>query len=110
MPKNKADVFATSSEFFEDLESSENDAEYVDKTIEIEGEISKINYKNERYTIMLHGNGSDSFILCEMQQAFNPKIKEYLTGETITVRGIYKGKLMDAIFLNCAIIEKNATN
>jgi len=100
----------TTNQFLEKLGTSESklEAVYVNQVIEIKGVINDITYRNNKYTLILQGEEHSKLILCEMQVNQEEKIKHYLKGEKIIIKGVYKGCLMDAIFLNCIILEKNA--
>ncbi|WP_139063624.1 OB-fold protein [Flagellimonas eckloniae] len=79
----------------------------AESIIEFEGAIKEINTKNERVTVLLEGNyPKTSIIICDMQ----PNQKEGLEGlgptDTIRIKGIFKGFLKDAVFLNCVITDR----
>nr|WP_299068638.1 hypothetical protein [uncultured Allomuricauda sp.] len=79
----------------------------AESIIEFEGLIKEINTKNNRFTILIEGGDPKmSNIICDMQ----PNQKEGLTDleptDTIRIKGVFKGFLKDAIFLNCVISER----
>lgn len=101
----KTQVKLTNHELFLQLQqSNENDlAQYVDKAIEIEGKIKGITYRKGKYSIILDGDGQERQIICEMQNNQDSEVIKLKVGETILVKGILKGFLMDAILLNCIL-------
>lgn len=80
-------------------------SEYIEKTIEIEGVIKDITLINNRYTVLLQGETDFSCVICDMQPNQYNNIKKLELGQDIVLKGICKGFLMDAIFLNCIILN-----
>lgn len=79
----------------------------VEKVVEIEGVIREINYDNNRATILL-GSAIDtsSFIICDMQNSQKEAMAKLNPKDTIQLKGVFKGFLEDAIFLNCVISNR----
>ena len=82
---------------------------YVDKVIEVEGVLQKITRKDNVYTLFINDGNSDRYILCEMQKKENAKIKNLETNDTIVIKGILKGALLDVILLNGIVLETPKT-
>ncbi len=77
---------------------------YVDNVIAIEGIINEINQINNRHTILLKGDNEDlSLIICDMQTDQTKKTATLKKGDTVLLKGVFKGYLRDAVFLNCVI-------
>jgi hypothetical protein len=85
-------------------ESSAN-SEYIEKTIEIAGVFKDITFLNNRYTVLLQGETDFSCVICDMQPDQYNSIKKLELGQDIVLKGICKGFLMDAIFLDCIILN-----
>ncbi|MEM8509460.1 MAG: hypothetical protein AAF717_16635 [Bacteroidota bacterium] len=81
-------------------------AAYVEKTIEVEGRVKEISFLNNRYTVILQGKGEFSCLICDMNAEQMEQIRQLKKGDLITLRGICKGFLMDAILLNCILINQ----
>ncbi len=79
----------------------------VDKAIEVRGVLKKITLKEGRYSLLLTSNLKDRYVLCKMQINQNPNVVELAPGQNVIVKGIFKGVLLDAILLNCIIIDDN---
>lgn len=78
--------------------------------IEMEGVIKEINGLNGRMTILLEGGENESpSIICDMQANQKEIILNLKPKDTIRVKGVFKGLLKDAVFLNC-IISDNQRN
>ncbi|WP_422079954.1 OB-fold protein [Ulvibacterium sp.] len=78
-----------------------------EKIVEIEGAIKEINSINNRITILLEGGANESAcVICDMQTDQLKGIKEFKPRDTIRLKGVFKGFLKDAIFLNCIISQR----
>jgi hypothetical protein len=83
-----------------------NQAEqYIDKAIEIKGSLRKVTLREGTYTLFIDSDEEGRFIQCEMQTDQTQKVQSIQTDEMITVKGIFKGVLLDAILLNCILID-----
>lgn len=90
-----------------DLGKNQND-NYLktESIVEIKGVIKEINDLNNRITILLGTDKNElSCIICDMQRDQKEKITKLKPNDTIKIKGVYKGFLQDAIFLNCVISE-----
>lgn len=90
------------AEFLNDEAKANQD--YVEKVIEVEGIVKEVTFLNNRYTVLLQGQGEYACLMCDMNIEEMERIKEISTGDTITLKGVCKGFLMDAILLNCVLI------
>jgi hypothetical protein len=79
--------------------------QYVDKAIEIKGMLKKVTRREDTYTLFIDSHKDGQYIMCEMQIDQIEKIKSIQPDEIITVKGIFKGVLLDAILLNCILID-----
>lgn len=79
---------------------------YVEKVIVIEGIVKDVTYLNDRYTVMLHSQNKFSNILCDMSLSQIEDVKKLRTGQTVSIKGVCKGYLMDVIMLNCILVNK----
>nr|WP_298794704.1 hypothetical protein [uncultured Allomuricauda sp.] len=80
---------------------------FVEKTIEVKGVIKKINYINNRQTILLKSERfAQSFVICDMMPSTENRIGALNIGDTLAIKGICKGFLFDVIMLNCIPIER----
>ncbi len=79
-----------------------------EQLVEIEGRIKKINTLNSRHTILLKGALDQSpYIICDMQRGQEKKLEWLKENDTIRVKGVFKGFLKDAVFLNCIVTHHN---
>ena len=90
---------------FQDNEQLANDT-YAEKILEVEGVVEEISFLNDRHTILLRGDKFEqNFILCDMAIESKEK-KRMIKGDTIKLKGICKGYLLDVIMLNCVPIDE----
>lgn len=77
-------------------------ATYTNKVIEVHGTIKDISFLNNRNTIILKSEKfKKTFVICEMSPLSNTIIKRLTKGDTISLKGVCKGYLLDVILLNC---------
>jgi len=80
---------------------------YIEKVIEVEGVVKEISFMNNRHTVLLKSNSfSQSFVMCDMSPLQNNTINELVQGDTVVLRGVCKGYLLDVIMLNCIPINE----
>ena len=88
-------------------DQTESAQQFIEKTIEVKGVVKQVRFKNNSYSLLLSGGHAAFFVLCEMQGNQNELIKKISEGETVKIKGVYKGYLIDAILLNCTLLEKS---
>jgi len=81
---------------------------YVQKTIAVQGVVKEISRINDRYSVLLQSKNDSSHVICDMAPSKIAEVKELKPGQTVRLKGICKGFLMDVIMLNCILVnEKN---
>jgi len=98
----RTDYKFSSKELLVKLQKNQNQIlnDYIEKTIQIEGKVKRVNFKNNIYSLLLDAGLSGSYVLCEMQTDQNDQMPKIVEGASVQIKGIYKGYLMDAILLN----------
>lgn len=81
---------------------------YVEKTVEIQGIIKDISFLNNRSTLFLEAGKytTKNSIICDMQTNQKHNINKLKLGDSVLIKGIFKGFLMDGIMLNCVLLKK----
>lgn len=81
----------------------------TNEVVEIEGQIKEINTINNRITILLgdNNNNTSACVICDMLPNQKDEILKLNLMDTIKLKGVYKGYLADAIFLNCIISKSD---
>ncbi|NNE13329.1 MAG: hypothetical protein HKN51_00045 [Saprospiraceae bacterium] len=85
---------------FENNETKANE-KYLDKVISVEGDVLKIENKNNKQSIYLLTESMMSSIICEMDD--NHKTTSVTEGQKIQIKGLCTGYLMDVILVRCVI-------
>jgi len=79
----------------------------AEKIVEIEGIVKEVNNLNNRMTVLLEGGANESAcVICDMQADQTKELKNFKPKDTIKLKGVFKGFLKDAIFLNCVISQR----
>ncbi len=104
--KEKPDYILPATELQKSFEDDEDAAalKYINKIIEVSGEISSLNYgENASQNISLKTGSDFSMVICSYTKS--NKIYTLKVGDKITVRGVCSGYLMDVLLNNCVIID-----
>ena len=95
----------TAQELFSHYEEDESTAneKYLDEMVEVTGKIERVNVEQEKSTIQLKTDHMMAGIICEFEAGELTNIPA--EGDTITVRGICTGKLMDVVLVRCILMN-----
>lgn len=105
--ETKSDIILSASKILNDFSTDENLANklYLEKIIKINGTISELNIEKERGIITLKTTDDFGSVLCHLSEGGMKKMKSLKVGQTITLKGICTGFLMDVILVKCEIIS-----
>jgi hypothetical protein len=109
-PKNLQNVkphfVVTATDFqkaFEENEKASSEM-YINKIIEVSGEIASVKPGNKKTLTVSLKTGSDfSAVICTFPDVSDTTF--FKTGNQITLRGVCSGFLMDVLLNNCAVIK-----
>ncbi len=103
----KPDFKVLCTEIVNEFEADEQSAsiKYVDKIVEVEGEIAEINTDEGSYVIILREPDSFSGVSCSIGKEVNSENEIGKVGDKIKIKGICTGYLMD-VTLNKGAISK----
>ncbi|HEX5626335.1 MAG TPA: hypothetical protein VFX48_09980 [Saprospiraceae bacterium] len=103
----KADYSIAPEVWIQEFDADETAAlnKYLNKVIEVNGEISEIQTVEGKTIWILSTGNPLSNIQCEMDPRFVGQVGPVQTGSKVTVQGICSGKLMDVV-LNQAVCKK----
>lgn len=106
--KAKTEISITTNELFKDFNSDKEESldQYIEKAMEIKGTLYQVTHRGGKYSLLLRGNQIDKLVLCEMQKDQASIVESLKIGDEVKVKGILKGFLMDAILLNCIVLEE----
>jgi opacity protein-like surface antigen len=106
-PLKSDDYIAVSSvQLYADFEKDEVAAtkKYADKTLKVDGIVTKIELNEERYTLYLNTNNEMGNVICEMNVSENEKLLPIISQpKQIEVYGTCNGFLMDVQMNKCKV-------
>lgn len=95
------------TELFEAFENNEQAAnqKYLDQVVQVTGQLVKSNTNENGQTILTLQAGSGMFgIQCELDPTVDHPTTNFQTGQTLTVKGICTGMLMDVVLVRCVVV------
>lgn len=104
----KSDFKLTSRELVSAFESNEPEAtaKYVNKIIEVHGNISSVeNNSDGSINVILTEPGQMSGIICTFRNSDEPGLAGLQEGNSVKIRGICNGFLMDVSMTNCVLVN-----
>ena len=107
---NTEAVDLTTASVLIDAYSSKEDAankKYLGKVIQVKGTIVELtNQQDTAFTILLGDTAHSSRVSCTLDKNHIAAAKKYAVGNSIIVKGICTGYLMDVELNSCLIVEK----
>ncbi|MBC9797974.1 OB-fold protein [Sinomicrobium weinanense] len=102
-----ADHTLAAKTLLEAFKTDENNANklYLDKIIQVEGEIRDISAADGNSIITLGVEGSEESIICNMYPTENKKALGLHKGQQIRIKGICTGFLLDVILVRAVISD-----
>lgn len=85
---------------FETDETAAN-AKYLDKVIEVSGEISRIEEDGDKKSIYLNTGNEMSSVICEMETG--TEMTGLAQGSKVVIKGKCTGYLMDVVLVQCVV-------
>lgn len=100
-----ADISITANKILEEFSENEATAntKYLEKIIEVNGEVAEIKIEKEKGIIALKTNDDFGSVLCHLSLESTKKMNTIKEGQIITVKGICTGYLMDVILVKSEI-------
>ena len=102
----KPDFFLAATELQQAFDLNEADAttKYVNKVVEVTGEIlSAKPGEKDSYNIALKTGNESSMVNCNFPVLSDPEA--FHVGDSITLRGVCSGYLMDVLLNNCVAVK-----
>ena len=99
----KTDYKIQSNALLTDFEENEVEAnaKYLDKVIEMTGEIDKVEIKDEKTSVYLATDNPLSSIIFQLEQP----LEDLSEGQVVTLKGICTGYLMDVVLVRAVLIK-----
>jgi DNA/RNA endonuclease YhcR with UshA esterase domain len=102
-----SDITISADKILNDFSTDETTAhaKYLEKIIEVKGVISEIKTEKEKGIITLKTNDDFGSVICHLSAESTTAISTLKEGETVTLKGICTGYLMDVILIKSEIIK-----
>ena len=104
--KTKADITLEANTLLSAFENDEQTAntKYLEKILAVNGKITAINFDDEGYGIIsLQPKNAMGSILCHLQNKETTEINNLKINQTVHIKGICTGYLMDVILVKCIL-------
>lgn len=105
----KAEFTIAATALFEQFEADEtaSNTKYIGKTVEVSGTIGEISKDENDAPVLLLNAGEDGFggVLCTLEGSQKEKASKLKMGQTIKVKGVCTGMLMEVIINKGTLIE-----
>ena len=91
----------------DDFQLDENlaNTKYLEQIIQVTGKISHLDIANGNGIVVLKDGNSFGSIMCHLSPEENEKLVTLKEGQSITIKGICTGYLMDVILIKCILIN-----
>ena len=105
--ESSSDIVITADNLVQAFSTDETAAneKYLDKIVEVKGEISSMKLENEKGIVYLKTSDDFASVLCNLSESSTQKMNDLKEGQTIIVKGICTGFLMDVVLVKSEIIE-----
>jgi hypothetical protein len=102
---SKSDITLTADKIINDFSSDESKANtiYLERIISVSGEIYELNVEKGKGIITLKTKDDFGSVLCHLSDEGTKKMSSLKVGQTISVKGICTGYLLDVILVKCEI-------
>lgn len=107
--KSSPDIIVNSQVLLNDYQEDEvlANKKYVDRLIQVTGVIIEISIEQGVTIITLKDFNGLSTIICHMLPEDNLKVLKFEKGNTIILKGICTGYLLDVIMVKCVLINND---
>jgi len=83
----------------------------TERIVEVTGWVKETNLMNGRITVLLKGNDEGPpYIICDMVSHQRKVVSLLKPNDSVKIKGMYKGYLKDAVFLNCIVTFTQAND
>jgi len=103
----KSVITLTADKIINDFSSDESKANimYLDEIISVSGEVYEMNLEKGKGIITLKTKDDFGSVLCHLSDEGTKKMSVLKKGQTISIKGICTGYLLDVILIKCEIIN-----
>jgi hypothetical protein len=101
------DITVTTKSLLDDFSNDEikSNEKYLEKIVKISGVVSEMKVVKDKGIITLANADVFGSVLCHLSEEATKKMTSIEVGQTITLKGICTGYLMDVILVKCELIN-----
>jgi hypothetical protein len=106
--KAKPDYVFEATDFYSTYEADEkqSDSLYIGRIIQVRGPVAEILQEEElKYTLILRTDMAIAGVNCSMDEEFRDEIENLSIGDTVIIKGLCAGMLLDVILTRCVIVS-----
>jgi hypothetical protein len=105
--EKSVDITITANILLADFSSDETkaNAKYLDKIIAVKGMVTKVEFNGEKAAISLQTKDDFGNVICYLTEEGSKNSAQIKEGQTIVLKGICTGFLMDVILVKCVIMN-----
>lgn len=108
MEAAEADIKTSATELFAGFENDESAAndQYLDKVIQVTGQVRDYSRDDDGSLRVTLDSGNDMFgVICQMDELTEQPRESFTPGETVTMKGLCTGMLMDVVLVRCVEVK-----
>jgi hypothetical protein len=105
--EKSVDITITANILLADFSSDETkaNAKYLDKIIAVKGMVTEVEFNGEKAAISLQTSDDFGSVICYLTEEDSKNSAQIKEGQTIVLKGICTGFLMDVILVKCVITD-----
>lgn len=106
--EKSAEFTLTANELFQEYSENQTvaDQKFIDRVIEVSGTIFEISEDQQGATVLILSTGDNgSGVLCTMELSEIENVKGKKIGDTITLKGVCTGMLMEVVLNRCRVVS-----
>jgi hypothetical protein len=96
------------SDFAKEFETNESkaNAQYLDRPISVHGIIAALQQTDTSAVVFLNEGTSSTSVMCQFNNESNKEARKLKRGDSVTIKGICTGYLMDVVMVRCVLDKK----
>jgi preprotein translocase subunit YajC len=103
------DIVTNSHVLLDEFQKNESlaNSKYLDKIVQINGRISKIeaSENNDIIVTLINDISTLGTVICHLSSKENKKLNNLKEGQNVVIKGICTGYLMDVILIRCSLVK-----
>lgn len=107
MTSAESDISIEASELLKAFETDESAAnqQYNDKVIAVSGKVADVSNEDGIVKVTLDAGNPLGGVICQLDELSEHDRTDFETGETVTLKGLCTGYLMDVVLVRCVEVK-----